>query len=319
MSVAFNQNDQNRSPVLTEAEATAMKIYAKGQELRLTTLKTKREKEALKAIAITFGLKPSVRTMKKLYLIGEELTREQEKEKQNRLLTVFREAELRLFEAQKARTETIGKEKYRNKPAASRLTTSFVCAAERADAAVQAKNTAALSEVVSERYQAKTASAILACGDAALKQAKKALSDYSYGRDLSEQQLAQLETKFFDNGNLQKNFAELTIENVECKMTSGKNFTVQANIDCPAVVDIFGKPAILDGTLCAVVKNKKGAIVAEGFFAPPGAGCADLTRVGFASGITFYAMCVSPDPDAITFIDTYTCEILPASMWKIEL
>ena len=100
MSVSFKQNDQNRTPVLTEAEATAMKIYAKGQELRLTHLKTKWEKQALQAIAVTFGLKPSVRKMKKLYLIGEELTRAQEKEKQDRLLTVFREAELRLYQAQ---------------------------------------------------------------------------------------------------------------------------------------------------------------------------------------------------------------------------
>lgn len=310
-------------PVEAGEQAKAKMLYKKCTELRVFNFREKDAKIKMQIVAETVGWNgSSFAELKCLYTAGKALAEADSAAKAALGWSRVRAHELALYEAQKAVAEKQGKAKYIEfDPAAMKtykvvasgvgLSSSAELARRNADAAASAEK-ARRKEKWRADYRAK--------GKNCMESESEKLRKYSLGCSATEAEMKEyVQSRLLDEHNLAAKADKLRIEKVKLAPTKGKNFMVQGVIKCPETMQWLGQTCVLDGSFNVWVKDSKGNVVAEGYYAAPGANVTDLAKVGFYNDLCFSVVCKVEENVKINLLEKYTCEFIPMHMWLIEL
>lgn len=310
-------------PVEAGEQAKAKMLYKKCTELRVFGIDDKDAKIKMQIVAETVGwIGFSFSDLKRLYTAGKALFEADRAASAALGWSRVRAHELALYEAQKSVAEKHGKAKYIEfDPAAMKtykvvasgvgLASAEELARRNADAAVSAEK-ARRKEKWRADYRAK--------GKKCMESESDKLRKYSLGCSATEAEMREyVQSRLLDEHNLAAKADKLRIEKVKLAPTKGKNFMVQGVIKCPETMQWLGQTCVLDGSFNVWVKDSKGNVVAEGYYAAPGANVTDLAKVGFYNDLCFSVVCKVEENVKINSLEKYTCEFVPMHLWLIEL
>ena len=319
------KNASQTGAQLCPEELIAKKIYEKCVELKLSKFKTKAEQQALMAIGANMGLNLDLKTMKLLYLGGQQIAEEVQTGQKVTTVAEAHEREQKIFDAQVAKAAFIGKDKYLAKtPAVSngknKLNLPYSTRGFMRTSEMEITNACIVAEAADKRRYARDVAEIVHGGEAVVERKRAAIAAERGGSFATKAALREyIDSRLVDTSYAFEAEVFPTVQNLRCMVTKGRNFVVQGEISCSDVVSLFGKKAVLDGAFRISVADETGALVAEGVFSAPGIGNAELTEVGFVNGYTFQVLCVSDEPLKIHPNGFYTCVATPIAVWAIEL
>lgn len=325
---------------------TAKKIYTKCVELKITRFDTMEQQDKLRIIASSFG-NIDIEEAKKLYFLGEKVVKEERIENARIELEKQRTKEKETYDKQKKEAERQGKSKYtyvaEYHKALDALNNAMYAA--KVEGAYNRINTrasnqdwaflggiadglggraiglATASQIQQQNARAEDeARAAREEGWLQLNQAHEDHLNYTASYTLSEEKQEEyVNSRLIDESNQNEKLSLLSINKVSLHITQGKNFILQGTINCEQIFKLLGKPSVLDGSIKINVKNSRNEIVGVGYFAAPGEGTLDLSKVGFYNGLTFQSICWVNNYNLIQKNQPYTYDIQPNHLWLIEL
>ena len=324
---------------------TAKKIYNKCKELKIKIDKPEQE-EKLLIVAASFNV-TDIKKAKELYTLGEKLIKEERQQNEKIKLENLRKKEKETYDKQKKEADRNNRSKYtyiveyhRAMDALNKAMNDAKVAGAYNMIKTQASShdwaflggianglgggavgLATASQIQQENASAeKEAKIARERGWLQLEQAQEESKKYKpYYTSNEKEQEEYINSRLFDSNNPYEKLSFLKFENISLNITKGKNFVFQATIRCEQIFKLLDKPSILDGSIKINVKNSNNQIIGTGYFAAPGAGELDLSKVGFYNGITFQSICWVENYESVQKNQIYTYEIQPYYLWLIEL
>ena len=345
-----NKIEKKRQEEQKEQEArdlsNAKKIYKRCMELNITQIDQFEQQKNLMVVASSFD-EMDIEKAKKLYILGAELIKKEQEQKEKIKLENIRKKENEIYDKQKEEADRGDRSKYtyvaEYHKAMDALNKAMNAAKEagaynmiKAQPSSQdwafwggvasglgggAVGLATAAQIQQENARAENeAQATRERGWMQLKEAREEFRNYKKLYTLSEKEQEEyVNSRLFDASNPYEKLELLNFEKTSLHITKGKNFIFQGTIRCENLFKLLDKPSVLDGSVKINVKNSKGSVVGTGYFSAPGAGMLDLRKVGFYDGITFQSLCLVKDYTFIEKNQTYTYEIEPNHLWLIEL